>query len=208
MPLLEGLLLGLSTGAACIAFCGPILIPYLMGESQTVKQSVIDVSWFLGGRFIAYVLTGILAGILGSIVFQNKIFREISGGWMYIVLAISMIVYAFYRTKHVCLGESGSRLKSRLKTDWPHFLPAFGGFTSGINLCPPFVLAITQAGLSRNIMESVLFFIAFFAGTALYFLPMPFISVFRRQENFRIVGKFAAGIVGAIYLFKGIVLVI
>jgi len=57
-------------------------------------------------------------------------------------------------------------------------------------------------------MESVLFFIAFFAGTALYFLPMPFISVFRRQENFRIVGKFAAGIVGAIYLFKGIVLVI
>jgi sulfite exporter TauE/SafE len=208
MHLLEGLLLGLSTGVACIAFCGPILIPYLMAESHTIRQSVIDVSWFLTGRFIAYVITGILAGLLGSIILQNRIFREISGGWLYIILAIAMIVYAFYRAKHVCLGESKGVIASKLRINLPHLLPVFGGFTSGINLCPPFILAITQASLTRNVTESTLFFIAFFMGTAVYFIPMPFISIFRQKQNFQLVGKFAAGIVGAIYLYKGIILII
>jgi sulfite exporter TauE/SafE len=208
MYLLEGLLLGLSTGVACIAFCGPILIPYLMAESHTVKESFIDVSWFLGGRFIAYIITGILAGFLGALIFQNRVFREISGGWLYIILAIAMVVYSFYRVKHVCLGESRGKLIANQQINWPHLLPAFGGFTSGINLCPPFILAITQASLTRNIAESTLFFIAFFVGTAIYFFPMPFISLIRRKQNFQLIGKFAAGIVGAMYLYKGIILLI
>jgi sulfite exporter TauE/SafE len=208
MYLLEGLLLGLSTGVACIAFCGPILIPYLMTESHTLQQSVIDVSWFLAGRFIAYVITGILAGLFGALILESRLFRQISGGWLYIILAISMVVYAFYRAKHLCLGESKSGLAATLKINWPHLLPVFGGFTSGINLCPPFILAITQASLTRNITESTIFFIAFFMGTAVYFIPMPFISLFRRKQDFQLIGKFAAAIVGAMYLYKGIMLVI
>jgi sulfite exporter TauE/SafE len=208
MHLFEGLILGLSTGVACIAFCGPILIPYLLTEAHTMKQSFIDVSWFLGGRFIAYVITGFLAGLLGSIIFENELFRKISGGWLYIILAIAMIVYAFYRVKHVCLGESKSGLTAKLKSTWPHLLPVFGGFTSGINLCPPFVLAITQASLTKNITESIFFFIAFFMGTAVYFIPMPFISLFRRKQNFQLIGKFAATIVGAMYLYKGILIIL
>lgn len=208
MHLLEGLLLGLSTGVACIAFCGPILIPFLMTESHTIKQSFIDVSWFLAGRFVAYVITGILAGLLGTILFENDLFRTITGGWLYIILAIAMIVYAFYRVNHLCLGESKGRFAHRLKINWPHLLPVFGGFTSGINLCPPFILAITQASLTRNISGSILFFIAFFMGTAVYFLPMPFLSLFRRKQNFQLIGKFAAAIVGALYLYKGILLII
>jgi sulfite exporter TauE/SafE len=208
MHLLEGLLLGLSTGVVCIAFCGPILIPYLMAESHTIKQSVMDVSWFLAGRFVAYVITGLLAGLLGTIILDNQLFRTITGGWLYILLAIAMVVYAFYRVKHICLGESKSGLVSKLKINWPHILPVFGGFTSGINLCPPFILAITQASLTKNITESIFFFIAFFMGTAVYFIPMPFISLFRRKQNFQLIGKFAAAIVGAMYLYKGIILVI
>ncbi len=208
MPLIEGFLLGLSTGVACIAFCGPILVPYLLAESHTLKQSVIDVSWFLGGRFIAYVFTGILAGLLGALILQNKVFREISGGWLYIILAIVMILYAFYRTKYVCLGESKGTLYFKLRNNWPHLMPAFGGFTSGLNLCPPFILAITQASLTRSFSGSIIFFIAFFFGTSVYFIPMPFISLFRRKQDFQLIGKFAAGIVGAVYLYKGIMLVI
>ena len=208
MPLAEGFLLGLSTGVACIAFCGPILIPYLLAESHTLRQSVIDVSWFLSGRFIAYILTGVIAGLMGAVIFQSPAFRKISGGWLYILLAIGMVIYAFYRSKHICLGESKGTLRSKFKNNWPHLLPVFGGFTSGINLCPPFILAITQASLTRSISESVIFFVAFFFGTAIYFVPMPFISIFRRKQNFQLIGKFAAGIVGTIYLYKGIMLII
>jgi sulfite exporter TauE/SafE len=99
-------------------------------------------------------------------------------------------------------------LYSKLKSDWPHLLPAFGGFTSGLNLCPPFILAITQASLTRSVSGSIYFFIAFFIGTSVYFIPMPFIAVFRKKQDFQLIGKFAAGIVGAIYLYKGIMLVI
>ena len=157
----NGFLLGLSTGVACVAFCGPVILPYLLTEGHTVKNSITDVLWFLGGRLIAYILTGFLAGLLGSAILKNSLFMKISGGWLYIILSISLIIYAFYRHRHACLGEKQERIAGFLGIQWPHIMPVLGGFTSGINLCPPFLLAITQAGLSQNPISGTIFFISF-----------------------------------------------
>lgn len=203
----EGFILGLSTGAVCLATCGPVLIPYLLAESNAIRRNFIEVGLFLSGRFVAYVLTGILAGIAGSLLFQSRIFQGLIAGIIDLVLSFFLIAYAFHRFRHVCPGEKDSRLPGWVGLRWPQTVPILGGFASGLNLCPPFILAIAQASASENIAGSVYFFIAFFAGTALYFLPLPFIGFFRRKQSLQIIGKFAAIIAGCYFLYKGIFLI-
>ncbi len=48
---MQGFVLGLSSGAACVAYCAPILIPYLLGEEKNVLQNALVISQFLGGSF-------------------------------------------------------------------------------------------------------------------------------------------------------------
>jgi hypothetical protein len=54
----EGFILGLSTGAVCVAYCGPVLLPFILGEGTTVIQNAKSVGLFLGGRLLAYILVG------------------------------------------------------------------------------------------------------------------------------------------------------
>ncbi len=35
----EGFILGLSTGAVCVAYCGPVLLPFILGEGTTILQN-------------------------------------------------------------------------------------------------------------------------------------------------------------------------
>ena len=46
----SGFILGLSTGVVCLAYCGPVLIPFLMGEGKGVYKNIGSVSLFLLGR--------------------------------------------------------------------------------------------------------------------------------------------------------------
>jgi hypothetical protein len=59
-----------------------------------------------------------------------------------------------------------------------------------------------------SIAGGLWFFFLFFLGTTLYFIPLPFIGFFRRQQVLRVIGKFAAIIAGTLYLYKGIVLLL
>jgi len=47
---LQGFLLGLANGTTCLAFCALALIPFLMHEGQTVRQNLVTLVKFLGGR--------------------------------------------------------------------------------------------------------------------------------------------------------------
>jgi len=75
---------------------------------------------------------------------------------------------------------------------------------TGMNICPPFLLAITGAVETGEITGSIAFFTMFFLGTGIYFIPLPFIGFFRRQQVLRIIGKFAAILAGILYIFKGV----
>jgi len=204
----SGFLLGLSTGVVCLAYCGPVLIPFLMGEGSTINRNLGSVALFLAGRLLAYMLIGILAGIIGSTLLQPSIIKNVFMGMVYIILSVLLILYGFHRFREVCLGRSRPQFKKSKGRRWNFFIPMSGGFATGLNLCPPFLLAITGAADTGKIAGSILFFIMFFIGTAVYFLPLPFIGFFRRQQVLRIIGKFAAIFAGIIYLYKGIILLI
>jgi sulfite exporter TauE/SafE len=203
-----GFVLGLSTGVVCLAYCGPVLIPYLMGEGNTVYGNVGSVTLFLSGRLAAYMVIAILSGIIGSKFLQPSAYKIVFLGILYILLSVLLIVYGFHRFKEICLGRSRLPAKKNYVLRWPFMLPLSGGFATGLNICPPFLLAITGAMETGKITGSLMFFFMFFLGTSVYFIPLPFIGFFRRQQVLRIIGKFAAILAGIMYLYKGIIMLI
>ena len=204
----QGFILGLSTGAVCVAYCGPVLIPYLMSESGGLKRSYMVVSVFLAGRLMAYMLTAVLAGIIGRSVVQQTETRTLLMGLAYMLLALMLVLYGLHRFREICLGKTVTKITGNENATKKLLVPLSGGFLTGINICPPFLLAITGAIDSGTITGSLLFFLAFFAGTSLYFIPMPVAGMFKRQHVLRIIGKFAALLAGILYFYKGLILLI
>lgn len=47
---MQGLLLGLANGTTCLAFCAPVLVPFLLERGETVRQNLLTLLKFLGGR--------------------------------------------------------------------------------------------------------------------------------------------------------------
>jgi len=204
----EGFVLGLSTGAVCIAYCGPVLVPYLMGEGRSVVKSAGVVALFLSGRLAAYLLMGTLAGLLGKAFLQTAGFKSILMGITNMALAVMLLLYGFYRFKEVCLGKSQPMIEKIVGARLPYLVPLAGGAITGINICPPFLLAFTQAATMNQMAGSILYFMMFFLGTSIYFVPFPFIGFFKRQQVMRIIGKFAAILAGLYYFYQGFFMII
>jgi sulfite exporter TauE/SafE len=200
----EGFFLGLSTGMVCLAYCGPLLMPYLLGEGTRFGRNTVSVSLFLGGRLIAYLIVGFLSGILGNVILQPSATREHLVAIAYILLSALLIAYGFHRFGEVCLGTKNRKLIRQTRIYWPSMVPFTGGVLSGFNICPPFLLAITKALDSGNIAAGVWLFFMFFLGTTVYFLPMPLIGLFNKRHVLRIIGKFAAILAGLYYFYVGI----
>jgi len=87
---------------------------------------------------------------------------------------------------------------------WPAVLPAGMGFLAAINICPPLLLAFTDAASTGTLLGSLLLFLTFFLGTSIYFIPLSLLGVFRRVGDLRIVGQIAAVLVALYYLVLGI----
>jgi hypothetical protein len=58
------------------------------------------------------------------------------------------------------------------------------------------------------LLQSMLFFFSFFLGTSIFFVPTPFIGIFRGFSVLKIIGKMAAGLMGVYYFYSGIVMLI
>jgi len=57
----EALVLGLSSGPACMASCGPVVVPSLLAEQSGMRLSTRYLSTFLGARFLGYLLFAAVA---------------------------------------------------------------------------------------------------------------------------------------------------
>ncbi len=78
------------------------------------------------------------------------------------------------------------------------------GLATGLNLCPPFLLAVATAAEQATLLQSVLFFLTFFLGTSVFLIPAPFLGLLRGFPALQVVGKMAAGLIGAYYLYLGV----
>jgi hypothetical protein len=175
-----------------------------MHEGQTVRQNLVMLFRFLGGRMGGYLIFGLLAWATGNLLLQAVGYQALIIGVAYVGLAAVLLV-AVLRKKApsgACAFEGARATLSR----WPAFLPIGMGFLAGLKICPPLLLAFTDAASTGTLVGSLIFFLAFFLGTSVYFIPIPFLGMFRRVSALQIVGKFAAVIVALYYLYAGILL--
>lgn len=205
--MLRGFILGLSSGGICLMYCIPVLIPYLLGEGKKTKENFIYLCKFMLGRLSGYILFAILAWITGNLIIKETAYREILFAVAYILLSLSLIIYVFTSSHKICnVKYFGKALKNIQETKKWLAIPLMG-FLTGINLCPPFLLAFSDAALSGSMINSILYFISFFIGTSIYFIPVPFVGVLKSKQT-QIIGLMVSAIIALYYMYTGIIMLI
>jgi sulfite exporter TauE/SafE len=102
-----------------------------------------------------------------------------------------------------CRAAGGQGIENRLRGFRPSLLLLTMGLATGLNLCPPLLLAVATAAEQASLLQGVLFFFTFFLGTSLFLAPVPFLGLLKGFHPLHVIGKMSAGLIGAYYLFIG-----
>lgn len=198
-----GFVLGLSSGAACLAYCAPVLMPFVLSQGRGVGRIAWVSSMFLLGRLAGYLLFAVAAWAAGAVMLKFGT-QGLVVGIAYVILGALLACYGFKKPKTGCparaVGHSPDLMRGR-----ESMLPLVLGFLTGLNLCPPFILALTAASDTHTLWGSVSFFLMFFLGTSLYVLPTPLLGAPVRPAAVAMVGRLAAGVVAVYYFVFGII---
>ncbi|MGE5254869.1 MAG: sulfite exporter TauE/SafE family protein, partial [Planctomycetaceae bacterium] len=167
------LFLGLTSGGACLASCGPLAAALLASEGISLKRSGALLSLFLSGRLLGYLGWAVLSWLLGWVIFQSlkglAVFSAAN-----LVLGVWLIYYGISRPapSHAnCPGSFLKSLDSPRGTHLAFFRGGIWGFLSGLQICPPFLTAVTEAARTGSLGGSLLFFFLFYLGTGICFIP-------------------------------------
>lgn len=198
---MEGFVLGLTSGTVCLAYCSPVLVPYLMSNNRSTYANYIHMFHFLLGRLSGYLLFAVIAWQAGWLWKLTSSSKPAILGSVYILLAVALLIFNFAHRETPCaIKPFLPRLREK---NWS--APVVLGLLTGINLCPPFLLVFTSASTLGSMTESIFFFLMFFLGSSLYFLPLPFIGAFRKKAVLQTVGRFTTVIVALFYLYSGLI---
>ncbi|MFH0803075.1 MAG: sulfite exporter TauE/SafE family protein [bacterium] len=201
---IQGFFLGLSSGTVCLFSCAPVLTPYFLGEGKKTGGNFLSLIRFMMGRLLGYLLFGIIAWESGQTLLKFLPQREIFFGVVFIILSLFLAAYGLFDFRIPCAADAAAK-SSALKfiRSGSALFPALLGFLTGINICPPFLMALADSSNTATLLGSVAFFFMFFLGTLPFFLPMPFLGLLTRFPQVRMVGKMTAVLMGAYYFYLG-----
>ncbi len=200
---MHGFLLGLSTGTLCVAYCAPVLVPYTLSAGGAVRKNAALLARFLLGRLLGYLAFALLAWIIGAAILQDTVYRGRILGLAYMVLAALLVMTSLGRANDRCAIHFAPQAVGRVAKHRPLLLPIALGFLTGVNICPPFLLVLTEAASAGCLASSLWFFFTFFLGTSLYFLPMPLLGCFNRFPSLQTIGKITTVIIALYYFYQG-----
>ncbi len=205
----EAVLLGLASGPACVASCGPVLVPTLLVERPGWRANSVCLGTFLSLRFVGYMLFAAIAAAIGQLAALPASTRALVFGIVHLLLAITLVVYA-HTAGRACAGECGKARLVTIGVEPPRALPnaALLGLLTGVSLCPPFVAAGLRAAQLGSVIGAVAFFAAFFIGTSLWFLPFLGIGSIRRNEAVLTVARMAMVLIACYYAYVGLALLL
>lgn len=206
--MMQGFLLGLSTGITCLAYCSPVLVPYLLGEGKSVRQTASTLSQFMLGRLLGYLLFAVFAWLIGYCLSALTDRREMLMGFIYILLASLLFWYGLLQSAAPCAGSSLRDRLTHISLRHPALVPLVMGILTGLNLCPPFLLAFAAAGENPTLTHSLLFFLSFFLGTTLFFVPIPLLGACKGIPTLKIIGKLSAAVMSIYYFYTGILMIV
>jgi hypothetical protein len=202
---MQGFFLGLANGTTCLAFCAPVLIPFLLSEGNDIPQNLVTLFMFLGGRLVGYLLFGLLAWAMGGLLLGAGSYQAVTIGAAYVGLSVLLLVAVLGKRASLSSACAPKGTQARLNR-WPALLPIGMGLLAGLKVCPPLLLAFSNAVNIGTLGGSLFLFLMFFLGTSIYFLPMSLLGAFTRLPDLQLVGRFAAVIVALYYLFSGVLL--
>lgn len=197
--IIKAFALGLSTGAFCTGFCAPVLMGLLLSrKEENWKGSAFSLALFLSGRLIAYLFFGVITFVIGEIFRGREIFiRLLPIGE--VLLGLLMLIYCIYTNfPHISMCRGVFKLSESRGTLF------LAGIFTGMNLCPPFILAVGTAMESESLIDSILFFFFFFIATSLYLLPFIFSGLASRHDNIRTAARIICGLTGLWLIISGL----
>ncbi|MBQ3618051.1 MAG: sulfite exporter TauE/SafE family protein [Bacteroidales bacterium] len=207
MDYLSALLLGLSSGIACISICLPGMVPILLGQSSSVAQSAKFVTIFLSGRWLAYLLAAVLSSILSAAVYGIVSDRKVMIITQ-LILGVIMLLFALGKLSSRCINPLKHKALRQFAKRHQYLLPLIMGFVTSVALCPPFVSMVVQTAGEQSFWRTVALFSMFFVGTLPYFLPVPLVGLSRKNVAFKHIGRYAAIIMCILYFYNAIKLLI
>ena len=204
----RALFLGLSSGGACLATCGLLLGTFIVSERMALKRSIVSLTLFLSGRLLGYGGWAVLSWLLGRAIFQNpqglNVFAGadlVLGGW----LSYYGISRPLGNSHEICPGSILGSLNPPTISRQIFFRSGVLGFLSGLQLCPPFLAAVIDAARTGGLGGSLFFFLFFYLGTGVWFIPFPFIGTLGRFRQVAQVARFCALPLGAYYIYSGLI---
>ena len=171
--LVEGVVLGLATGTACLATCGPIYGAYLLSEKRTGKQALWVILLLSIGRFVSYAVFGAAAGLLGGSIPPTVRVLAANGGFLLFSLVLLLSVI---RIRKTCGGCRTSKVLEITKS------PFVLGVLTGFSICPAFLIAVTGAFESSGPLAGAMLFIGFFFGTTVYIMPFALFGMLTNKK--------------------------
>jgi Cytochrome C biogenesis protein transmembrane region len=201
--------LGLASGPACMASCGPVVVPTLLAERAGWRLNTRYLSTFLGARLLGYLLFAAVAWELGALVSLPPAPRMFLFGVIHVLLAGVLLWYA-YSAGHTCAQScSGSELVSIGVTKTRGVSGAAAlGFLTGLSLCPPFLAAGVRASELGSVAAALLFFAVFFAGTSVWFVPFVGLGCVARNEAVTTVARMAMVLIALYYGCLGLAMML
>jgi len=205
---MEALVLGFASGPVCLASCGPVLLPWMVGVPERPRILFGSLALFLGGRLLGYLLFATAAWAVGLSLPADGAVRAWIFGLANLLLAALLALYAWapQTLGRIRRGSSDTplyQIEPSVKTWKPAALAL--GFLTGLNLCPPFVAAGVRAAEIPSLPGALFFFLAFFAGTAVWFLPALAVSPLSRIPAASTVARMVLGLMAAYYAYLGLV---
>ena len=204
----EALALGFGSGPICVAYCGPVLLPWLGADPRDLRTTGRLLATFLGGRLAGYLAFAVVAWAAGLAIPVDLRTRTLIFGLANFGLAALLGFSACFprRTCATAPDEHHTRLYQIGAAD--RFRPPAAltlGFLTGLNLCPPFVAAGVRAAATHSLAGSLGFFALFFAGTSVWFLPSLAVSSLRRFNAVPAVARMTMAALAVYYAYLGVV---
>jgi sulfite exporter TauE/SafE len=201
----EALVLGLASGPACVASCGPVVVPSLLAERAGLRLNARYLSVFLATRLVGYLLFAAVAWKIGALVSLRPSARSLVFAGIHVLLACVLLRYA-YSVGRACTAACADSELVTIGGASNYRVPgvALLGFLTGVSLCPPFVAAGVRAAEASSVAAALLFFAVFFLGTSIWFVPFAGLGWVRRNEAVTTVARMAMVLIAFYYLFAGL----
>lgn len=181
-------LTGLSVGVYCFTYCIPFIAPFMVSQAREKKEDFLILLKFIFGRFLGYLTFGAIFGYLGERIQNSTVNLILILALMSLSVLLILHALSFSKSKKLSFCRKIQKFNQKM--------PILMGFLMGVNLCPPFLMSLTYVFTLHSALKGVIYFLMFFIGTSIYFLPIFFLGYLNEMKEFQLVGRISALIVG------------